>query len=98
MIARDIAVWTLRCTAVGSFAPKARATATLPPTLRPINTLTIRLIRLPVEPTAARHSLPAKRPTTTMSAALKSSCNMPEAIRENISTFGSSGPSVMSIS
>ena len=37
-------------------------------------------ISAPVEPTAAIASLPVKRPTTTMSAALNSSCKMPEII------------------
>jgi hypothetical protein len=53
-----------------------------------------------VEPTAARAPLPAKRPTTMMSAALNSSCNMPDSIKgmENKRILPRSGPLVMSIS
>ena len=73
---------------------------TLAPTLRPINTFTSRLISEPVEPTAASAWAPAKRPTTTISAALYKSCRMPVRISgpENISTLGKSAPVVMSIS
>ena len=63
---------------------------------------TIRLVRDPVEPTAARHRSPcwANRPTTTTSAALNNSCNMLERISGtvNSSSFFKIGPWVMSIS
>ena len=45
---------------------------------RPINRLTISWMRALVEPTAARAWGPTNCPTTMMSAALNSSCRMPE--------------------
>ena len=66
----------------------------------PTNRLIIRLISAPVEPTAAIASLPVKRPTTTMSAALNKSCKMPEIISgmEKIRILLKSGPLHISIS
>jgi hypothetical protein len=55
-------------------------------------------MRAPLEPTAARAVLPAKRPTTTTSAALNSSCKMLDAASgsENRMIFCSIGPLVRS--
>ena len=69
-MATVMAVCTPFSTACLSPAPKCFATMTLAPTLSPMNTLMIRLISDPVLPTAARDAAPAKRPTTTISAAL----------------------------
>jgi len=57
----------------GLFAPIARAITTFVPIEKPINKLVIRLMREPVEPTAASDCLPANCPTTTTSAALNRS-------------------------
>ena len=76
-----MAVWTLPATLSWRPAPRSRATTTLVPTDRPTNRLMSRLMREVLEPTAARASLPAKRPTTTTSAALNSSCRRLEAIK-----------------
>ena len=58
------------------------------------------LISALVEPTAASAWAPEKRPTTTISAALKSSCSTPESIRGKVKTriFPNSGPLHISIS
>ena len=58
------------------------------------------MIREVVEPTAARELSPAHRPTTTMSAALKSSCRTLEHISgmENRSILERMGPLHISIS
>ena len=55
-------------------------------------------MREPLEPTAASAVLPAKRPTTTTSAALNSSCRMLEAASgmENRMIFCNIGPLVRS--
>ena len=70
------------------------------PTEKPINRLTIRLMTALVEPTAARAVGPMNWPTTTMSAALNSSCKMPDSARgmANRTILPSRGPFVMSIS
>ena len=72
----------------------------LAPTDNPTNRFTIRLMRAALEPTAARELSPANLPTTTMSAALNSSCKTLEHIsgRAKVSIFGSSLPLHMSIS
>lgn len=74
-------VWTARPTMSCRFPPRFRATTTLEPTESPTNRATSRLIREVVEPTAARDSFPANRPTTMTSAALNNSCSILEAIR-----------------
>ena len=53
----------------------------------------------PTEPTAASASLPAKRPTTMVSAALKRSCKMPDSMigSEKNSTLVRREPSVISM-
>ena len=81
-------------------APKYRATSTLTPMDRPMNKLVISWMRALVDPTAARAEGPTNCPTTMMSAALKSSCRMPERARgmANFTIFPSRGPFVMSIS
>ena len=65
-----------------------------------MNRLTKRLIKEVVEPTAAKASLPVYRPTTMMSAALNSSCKMPEHISgsANSRILLNSGPLHISIS
>ena len=65
-----------------------------------MNSLTIKLIMALVEPTAARAWGPTNCPTTMMSAALNSSCKMPEIAKgmANRTIFPNSGPWVMSIS
>ena len=67
---------------------------------RPMNTLMSKLISAPVEPTAASAVWPVKRPTTTISAALKNSCKTPESISGTAKRriLPSSGPLHMSIS
>ena len=72
-------VCTVSCTPRSSFAPKQRAATTFAPSERPTNRFTSRLMSEPLEPTAASAVLPAKRPTTTTSAALNSSCRMLDA-------------------
>ena len=91
-------VWTVVWTPSSSFAPKQRAATTFAPSDRPTNRLTSRLMSAPLEPTAASAVLPAKRPTTTTSAALNSSCRMLDAAsgRENRMIFCSMGPLVRS--
>ena len=79
--ARVMAVWTLWLTLSCRPAPRSRDTTTLVPTDRPTNRLIIRLMREVLDPTAASASFPAKRPTTTISAALNSSWSRLEAIR-----------------
>ena len=66
----------------------------------PINKLTISWIKALVEPTAAKAWLPAKRPATMMSAALNSSCKMPERAKgmANRMVLLTRGPLVISIS
>ena len=92
------------CTASLSFSvflpPKYFPANTLEPTERPMKRLVSRFISDVVEPTAARELSPAKRPTTMMSAALKSICRMLENIRgkANISIFFNIGPLTISIS
>ena len=56
------------------------------------------MINAPLEPTAASAVLPAKRPTTTTSAALNSNCRMLDAASgtENKMIFCSMGPLVRS--
>ena len=51
-----------------------------------------------VEPTAAREASPAKRPTTTISAALKSNCKILDKIKgiENFNKLTRIGPEVIS--
>ena len=97
--ARVIAVWTLPLTLSCRPAPRSRATTTLVPTDSPTNRLIIRLISAVLEPTAARASLPANRPTTTTSAALNSSCSRLEAIsgRAKSSILSASDPLHMSM-
>ena len=97
--ARVMEVWTPLRTSSSRPAPRSRATTTLAPTDRPMKMLTIRLMREVVEPTAARASGPAKRPTTTTSAALKRSCSRLDSIsgRANSSSFPARGPWTMSI-
>ena len=92
------AVCTVSCTPCSSFAPKQRAATTFAPNESPTNRFTSRLIREPLEPTAASAVLPAKRPTTTTSAALNSSCKMLDAASgmENRMIFCSIGPLVRS--
>ena len=60
----------------------------------------IRLIKALVEPTAASASLPVKRPTTMMSAALNSSWRIPDSISgmAKIKILLKSGPEHISIS
>ena len=91
-------VWTVFWTPRSSLAPKQRAATTLAPSERPTKRLTSRLMSAPLEPTAASAVLPAKRPTTTTSAALNSSCRMLDAAsgRENRMIFCSMGPLVKS--
>ena len=91
-------VWTVLRTPSSSFAPKQRAATTFAPSDRPTNRLTSRLMSAPLEPTAASAVLPAKRPTTTTSAALNNSCRMLDAAsgRENRMIFCSMGPLVKS--
>ena len=66
----------------------------------PIKKFTSRLISELVEPTAAMASLPTNWPTTMISAALNSSCKMPEHIsgKANSRIRLSNGPLHMSIS
>ena len=92
------AVCTVSCTPFSSRAPKHRAATTLAPSESPTNRLTSRLINAPLEPTAASAVLPAKRPTTTTSAALNSNCRMLDAASgtENKMIFCSMGPLVRS--
>ena len=91
-------VWTVLRTPASSFAPKQRAATTFAPSDIPTNRLTSRLMSAPLEPTAASAVLPANRPTTTTSAALKSSCRMLDAASgsENRMIFWSIGPLVRS--
>ena len=88
-----------RCKSCSLRAPKNLATTTFVPIESPRKRFTRRLIKEPVEPTAARELSPAKRPTTTTSAALKSSCKRLEKIRgiEKASSLEKTGPSVISI-
>ena len=92
-------VCTVSCMPFSSLAPKQRAATTFAPSERPTKRLTRRLMRAPLEPTAASAVLPAKRPTTTTSAALNSSCKMLEAASgsANRMIFWSSGPVVRSL-
>jgi hypothetical protein len=69
-------VWMVSSRSFCFWAPKYWAARTLAPTDRPMNTLTSKLTSAEVAPTAARDSLPAKRPTTTTSAALNRSCSI----------------------
>ena len=87
-------------TSDGRPAPQSWATRTLVPTDSPMKRFTRRLISAPVAPTAPSASLPAKRPTTTMSAALKSSCSrfMARMGSANSSMFFKSGPWTISSS
>ena len=96
---RSTAVCTVSETRSASFAPVKRATSTFTPMERPTNRLMIMLLSEPTEPTAASASLPANRPTTMVSAALKSSCKMPESIigSEKNSTLVRREPSVISM-
>ena len=59
--------------------PSRRAMRILTPTDTRVNAEIRRLMRDVVAPTAARQSLPAKRPTTMISAALNSNWNTPVA-------------------
>ena len=97
--ARVMVVWTLWLTLSCRPAPRSRDTTTLVPTERPTNRLTVRLISEVLEPTAAKASLPANRPTTTTSAALNRSCNRLEAIsgRANSRILSASDPLHMSM-
>ena len=88
------AVCTVSLASRYSPPPQKRATSTFAPTEIPIKKLTSRLMSELVAPTAAMASLPTNRPTTTMSAALNSSCKMPEHMsgKANSRIRLSSGP------
>ena len=66
----------------------------------PIKKLMVKFTKLVVLPTAAKDSSPANRPTTTISAALKSSCKIPVKIKGmlKIRILLHKDPSHMSIS
>lgn len=95
----EMAVCTLSLVASLSSLPRVCPTTTLVPIDRPIKRLISRLVRAEVEPTAAKDSLPAKRPTTMTSAALNKSCKQPDSIKGklNAMTLGSTGPLHISI-
>ena len=95
-----IEVCTILLTLSNFFAPYSLAAATFEPMERPTKRFVRRFISAVFEPTAARELSPAKRPTTTMSAALNKSCNIPEHIsgRVNISIFFRIEPLHISIS
>ena len=95
----SMAVCTVSSTSCLDFMPKYWATTTLPPADSPRNRFTIRLLRELVEPTAAMASLLSNCPTTTISAALNSSCSMPDSISgtEKRSSLPMRGPLHMSI-
>ena len=67
---------------------------------KPTKSWIIRFTSDPVEPTAAIACGLTKRPTTTMSAALNSSCSIEAAISGSakVMTFGMMAPVVISIS
>ena len=93
------AVCTLSRVPCSSPLPSVCPTVTLVPMDSPMKRLTSRLVSELVEPTAARDSLPAKRPTTITSAALNRSCRQPESINGKLKATipGSTGPLHISI-
>ena len=92
-----IAVCTERRTPDASFAPSIRAVRTPAPMDKPVNRLTIRPIMEPVDPTAASACLPAKRPTTAVSAVLYTICKSPVSVTGIAKSriFLKKGPRVM---
>lgn len=96
---KSIEVCTVRLSASSSFAPRSPAASTFAPTERPTNRFVRRLTSAEVDPTAASERSPAKRPTTTMSAALNNSWRMLENISGTAKAiiFFRIGPSSMSI-
>ncbi len=93
------AVCTLSRVPCSSRLPSVCPTVTLAPMESPIKRLTRRFVSELVDPTAARDSFPAKRPTTITSAALNSSCRQPESIKGKLKAMipGSMGPLHISI-
>ncbi len=66
----SMVVWTLLCTSSHFRAPNCWAMITTAPADTPVKMPTVRLTITPVEPTAARATLPTKRPTTRVSTVL----------------------------
>lgn len=92
-------VWTTRRRPLKLRAPRQREARTFVPMLNPIRKFVSRLIRVVVDPTAAKECVDPKFPTTAISDALNNSCKTLDAIkgRANSNMDGSSALFVISI-
>ena len=97
---RSTAVWTAERVPFLSPEPMQRAMTTLAPRARPVYRLMMRLMAGILLPAAAMASLPTKRPSTKMSAAVKSCWKRPVSAtgRAKTSILRATGPWSMSMS